>query len=89
MASQLAMTRLKTMVKPEFPRAVRITSPVDLVAKVRIDNKGNVTVSEVQSTTLSLNMPVKTAVEQWKFSPALVDDQPRCVDTELPIVLNP
>jgi len=56
---------------------------------VRIDKKGNVTVSEVQSTTLGLNMPVKAAVEQWKFIPALLDDQPRCVDTELPILLNP
>jgi len=88
--TQEAMVRLKNRVDPQIPRAVRPTSPTSFVLKINIDKSGNVSVKDVQSPNLALNGPIKAAVEKWKFAPALVEeDQPRCVDTELPILLNP
>jgi outer membrane biosynthesis protein TonB len=34
------------------------------------------------------NRAVVTAVKNWKFYPALVDNHARCVETELPIELK-
>jgi 5-methyltetrahydropteroyltriglutamate--homocysteine methyltransferase len=58
---------------------------------VVVDKLGNVMVKDIQSPSLALVAPIKTAVEQWKFAPATLGDKdrPQCVDTELPILLNP
>jgi tetratricopeptide (TPR) repeat protein len=88
MATQLAMVRIKTRVDPEIPRAAKPATPVRIVMKVKIDEAGNVAVKDVQGANNFLNSRVKTAVEQWKFIPAVVAGKARCVDTELPIVLN-
>jgi hypothetical protein len=31
---------------------------------------------------------MRAAIEQWKFHPAIVLDQRRCVETDLPVVLS-
>jgi tetratricopeptide (TPR) repeat protein len=89
MTSQNAMVRLKTRVNPQIPRAALPAGTVRFVAKVRIDESGNVTVRDVQGPNTFLNNPVRAAVGQWKFVPAMVSGRARCVETELPIVLNP
>ena len=89
--TQAAMVRLKRRVDPQIPRSVRPTSSVSIIVKINIDKLGNVMVKDIQSPSLALVAPIKTAVEQWKFAPATLGDKdrPQCVDTELPILLNP
>ena len=82
------MVRVKSRVNPQIPRGMAPIGTLRFVTKVRIDDSGNVSVLDVQSQTGSLNDFIKAAVEQWKFTPAVVDGQPRCVETELPIVLS-
>jgi hypothetical protein len=87
MSSQLAMVRIRSRVDPDIPRLARPNGR--MVVKVNIDKTGKVVVHDVEGADSFLNARVKTAVEQWRFTPAIVAEQPRCVDTELPIVLTP
>ena len=56
--------------------------------QARIDEKGNVTVKEVRGGNAAIQNAVKAAVERWKFLPAIVEQQVRCVETEIPIVIS-
>jgi tetratricopeptide (TPR) repeat protein len=92
MGSQLALTRLKVKVDPEIPAALQnflMRSPVTVRVQTRIDEKGDVIVGEVLGGNPALNQTIRTAVERWKFTPALDAAGPRCVDTEIPIVITP
>lgn len=91
MESQLALTRLKTKVDPEIPREARAyiqNSQVPVRVKARIDMSGNVTVSDVNGINVIINNAIRTAVEKWKFSPIVDLSGPRCVDTELLIMVG-
>jgi tetratricopeptide (TPR) repeat protein len=91
MSAQLAMARLKTRVNPDISPALQSFirgNPVTVRVKARIDESGNVTVSDAQGTNPSLNSAVRTAVEKWKFSPIIDQNGSRCVDTEIPIVVG-
>jgi hypothetical protein len=91
MSSQVALARLKTRVDPEFPpnllSQVKLPS-VTVHVKARIDEKGNVATSEVYGGNPFLHTAVRNAFQQWKFLPAFADERPRCVDTDIPIVIN-
>jgi len=56
--------------------------------KARIDEAGNVTVSDTQGGNTMLNTAVRAAVEKWKFTPIIDQSGSRCVDTEIPIFLR-
>jgi TonB family protein len=90
MSTPLALTRLKTRVDPEFPAYLvsQIGTQMTVRVKATISEKGNVTAKDVRGDNPLLNNAVKAAVEQWKFSPALLDGGARCVETEIPIVIN-
>jgi len=90
MSTPLALARLKTRVDPEFPAFVvsQIAAQTTVRVKATISEKGDVTAKEVRGDNPMLNNSVKTAIEQWKFSPALMGGEARCVDTEIPIVIN-
>jgi tetratricopeptide (TPR) repeat protein len=91
MSSTLALTRLKTRVDPQFAPFVfsQITTAQTFVrVKATINDKGEVTAREVSGENALINGPVKSAVEQWKFLPALINGEARCVDTEIPIVIS-
>jgi TonB family protein len=90
MSTPLALARLKTRVDPEFPPFVisQIGTQTTVRVKVTISQKGDVTAKEVHSDSPILNNAVKAAVEQWKFAPALMGGEARCVDSEIPIVIN-
>lgn len=91
MNSQLALARLKTRVEPDFPPYLlsQVKEPsVTVHVKARIDEKGNVATSEVYAGNPFLHTAVRTAFQQWKFTPALVDEQPRCVETDIPIIIR-
>jgi tetratricopeptide (TPR) repeat protein len=87
----LAMTRLKSRVEPEVPAAVRTffqNSEITIRIKARIDEKGNITVSDATGANVILTNSVRAAVEKWKFTPTLDQNGPRCVDTEFPVILG-
>ena len=88
--SQLVLTRLKKRVDPEIPATLQSLlrqTPVTVNVQMRINEQGNVVVTEVQGNS-ALNASVRSAVERWKFSPTVDANGPRCVDTEIPIVLS-
>jgi hypothetical protein len=91
MESQLALHRLKQRVEPAFsPQALAYlqNSQATVNVKARIDDTGNVTVIDVSGAHSVITSAVRTAVEMWKFTPAMDEKGPRCVDTEIPIVIS-
>jgi TonB family protein len=89
---RVAMTRLKTRVEPEIPREARPyiqSSSVTVRVRIRVDALGNVISSETPGGNPMFNNAVKTAVDRWKFSPAMDASGSRCIDTEIPIVIGP
>ena len=89
---RVAMTRLKTRVDPEIPREARPyiqSSSITVRVKIRVDAIGNVISSETPGGNPMFNNAVKTAVDRWKFSPAMDSSGARCVDTEIPVVIGP
>ena len=91
MNSVLAMARLKTRVNPEINAALQgfmHGSQVTVRVKARIDEAGNVTVSETEGGNPTVSASVRSAVERWKFNPIIDQNGSRCVDTEIPIFLR-
>jgi outer membrane biosynthesis protein TonB len=56
--------------------------------KARITETGDLTVTSMQDGNPIINAAVRTAVSEWKFSPIRDNNGPRCVDTEIPIVIK-
>jgi tetratricopeptide (TPR) repeat protein len=90
MPTTLALARLKTRVDPEFPPfiASQIRNSMTVRVKATINEKGAVKASDVRGDLAQVNTLVREAVEKWKFFPALIQGEARCVDTEIPIVIN-
>ena len=92
MEAPLALIRLKTRVDPEIPSAYQNFlrhSPVSVRVQIRIDEKGDVVAGEAHGSNRAITEAIRTAVARWKFTPIMMQDGPRCVDTEIPIVINP
>jgi hypothetical protein len=82
----LAMRRLRTRVDPQIdPSLWRYLSQT--LVDISIDEDGAVTVKNISNTDGRLADHLKTALERWRFSPAVIDNQQRCVDTQLPASL--
>ena len=91
MTAQLALARLKTRSIQSFPPYIRSqikVSPVTVRVKTRINEKGDVASSDPQGGNAVLYNSVKTAVDRWKFYPAIVQGSNRCVETEIPIIIS-
>ena len=91
MSSVLAMARLKTRVNPELSPALQgfmHGSQTTVRVKARIDEAGNVTVSDTDGTNSMVSAAVRAAVEKWKFTPVIDQSGSRCVQTEIPIFLK-
>jgi hypothetical protein len=91
MTPQLALTRLKTRVDPQFsPYILSMVkdSPMTVRVKTKISEAGDTVAGDLNGGNALLYDPVRAAVNQWKFSPAIVQGEARCVDTEIPIVLK-
>ena len=85
-SSRIVMTRLKTRVNPEISRDMRSLirdNQATIRLKLRIDEGGNVAVTDVQGYVPMINNAVRSAVERWKFTPAADENGARCVDTEI------
>jgi len=91
MDSQLALHRLKHRVEPTFSTqalAYLQNAQLTVQVKVRIEENGNVTVLESSGGNGLVANAVRAAVAGWKFTPAMDDKGPRCVNTQLPIVIT-
>ena len=83
----LAMSRLRIRVNPQIEPGLQRYVARGIVVSIAIDEKGNVTVKDIAKANPRIADALKAAVAQWKFNPTVIDDQPRCVDTDLPITL--
>jgi len=68
-----------------IPQNFALTVPV----KVRVDEMGNVTVSDPESIQSTIRDSVVAAATKWKFSPAADGTTTRCIDTTIPIAFRP
>jgi len=85
MNSHVMLTRLKVRVNPEITRDMRaMLGQSQLVhIKLRVDESGNVAVSEVQGAVPTINNAVRVAVGRWKFTPSVDENGARCTETEI------
>jgi tetratricopeptide (TPR) repeat protein len=91
MGAQLALARLKVQVNPAIPAAFQEMarrSPLTVHVKAKIDEKGDVSVTDAQGANPIINEAVRTAVEHWKFTPIIDQSGPRCAETDLPITIK-
>jgi hypothetical protein len=91
MNSQLALARLRSRVDPQFTSFITSqlkASSVTVRIKARINENGDVTASEPQGGNPLLYPGIRDAIQKWKFSPTVIQGQARCVDAEIPLVIN-
>jgi tetratricopeptide (TPR) repeat protein len=92
MATQLALARLKVRVNPDVPNSIQDMarrSPMTVRVKVKIDERGDTEVLETIGDNAALNEAIRVALKEWKFSPAVDPQGPRCMETEIPVVVRP
>jgi len=89
---QTAILRVKTSAKPVLPPQLERTlrgAPAQAVqVDARIEQNGDVAVLSTRGENPAINDAVRVAVEKWKFSPAIVENEARCVRTVFPIVIT-
>ena len=95
MDTTLALTRLKSRVNPDIPTSVQNalrsavgSTSLTVRVKAQINEKGDVTVGETVGGHPTVNDAIRNAVARWKFSPIIDPSGPRCVNTEIPIVIR-
>src|SRR5215813_6149970 len=92
MQTQLVLARLKTRVDPIITNDVRYylknNPEMAIRAKARISESGDVTVLALPDSNPALSNAIRNALVQWKFAPIRDQNGPRCVETEIPIVIK-
>jgi tetratricopeptide (TPR) repeat protein len=82
-----AMSRLRYRVNPAIEPSLQQYVENGTVVRISIDEKGNVAVKDVVNADSRIADALQVAVEQWKFNPTIIDNEARCLNTELPITL--
>ena len=87
----MAMLRVKSSNQPEIPLALQRSLDHARTVRVeaRIEENGDVAVLTVLGENTAINDVVRSAVEKWKFFPAVFENKTRCVETVFPIVITP
>jgi uncharacterized membrane protein len=84
---------MKTAQQPQIPVALQKSldnaRARNILVEARIEEDGDVAVLTVLGENVAINDVVRSAVEKWKFSPAIVENEKRCVETVFPIVITP
>ena len=92
MPHPLALARLKTRVDPvitnEIRRYLTNGNQMEVRVKVTISEAGSITALQASGSNPLINDTVSNAVRQWKFTPVRDLSGPRCVETEIPVVLR-
>ena len=82
-----AISRLSYRVDPAIEPDLQQYVERGTVVRISIDEKGNVIVKDVVNADSRIADALQAAVEQWKFNPTVIDNETRCLSTELPITL--
>ena len=89
---QTAILHVKTSAQPQIPAQLERTlrgAPAQTVrVDARIEQNGDVAVLSARGENQAINDAVRSAVEKWKFSPTIVENEARCVRTVFPIVIT-
>jgi hypothetical protein len=92
MQPQLVLARLKTRVDPVITNDIRYylknNPEMSVRVKAKISETGDVTVISIQESNPILNSSIRNALVQWKFTPIRDQNGPRCVETEIPILIK-
>ena len=92
MGVEMAMLHVKSSNQPEIPLDLRRTldhlRAQTVRVEARIEANGDVAVLTVRGENMAINDVVRSAVEKWKFFPAIVENESRCVETVFPIVIT-
>ena len=92
MQPQLVLARLKTRVDPVISNDIRYylknNPEMSVRVKAKISETGDVTVISIQESNPILNSSIRNALVQWKFTPIRDQNGPRCVETEIPILIK-
>jgi tetratricopeptide (TPR) repeat protein len=92
MQPQLVLARLKTRVDPVISNDIRYylknNPEMSVRVKAKISENGDVTVINIQESNPILNSSIRNALVQWKFTPIRDQNGPRCVETEIPILIK-
>jgi tetratricopeptide (TPR) repeat protein len=90
---EMAMLRMKSGDQPRIPyglqRSLDNVRARTVRVEARIEENGDVSVLTVLGESTAINNVVRSSVEKWKFSPAIVENETRCVETVFPIVITP
>jgi hypothetical protein len=90
---ELAMLRMKSGNQPQIPPGLQKTLDNARARTVRVESRieenGDVSVLTVLGENTAINNIVRSAVEKWKFSPTILENETRCVETVFPIVITP
>jgi tetratricopeptide (TPR) repeat protein len=71
------------------PRPIPQNFALTVRVKVRIDEMGNVTVTDPESIQSNIRDSVVAAASKWKFSPDSAGSATRCMETTIPIAFRP
>jgi len=83
----VAMSQLWYRVNPAIEPSLQQYVEKETVVRISIDEKGNVAVKDVVNADSHIADALQVAVEQWKFNPTIIDNEARCLITELPTAL--
>jgi hypothetical protein len=85
------MLHLKRSNQPEIPPVLQksLDHAQTVQVEARIQENGDVAVLAVRGENMAINDVVRSSVEKWQFSPTIVENESRCVDTVFPIVITP
>jgi tetratricopeptide (TPR) repeat protein len=84
----LALARVKYRVEPQIDPGFQQYLVGAVMVSIEIDEQGNVQVDEVAKAHPRIATAVKSAIEQWKFIPTVMDNVARCVQTDITITLR-
>ena len=83
----LALKRLKTPIHLEIEPGLQRYMTRGIRISVEIDESGKAKFKQATNANPRLAEVLKNTVEHWSFYPALIDNQARCIETEIPINL--
>jgi tetratricopeptide (TPR) repeat protein len=83
----LALNRAKTPIRLEIEPSLERYVTRGIRIGIEIDESGKVKLKQITNANPRLAEALKSAVEQWSFYPALVNNRATCVETEIPIAL--
>jgi len=89
-----ALERVKYREDAKFPpgivpRPIPQNFALTILVRVRVDEIGNVTVTDPESIQSNIRDSVVAAANKWKFNPDSSGTAPRCVETIIPIAFRP